>query len=103
MIKIPLFQYQTNSGSFLTTADLPLERVEILRIAADNGKVLTNGIERVHYVDILPEELVLWEETERIEYDTFLEYQKQEHNKPENSEEAETYAQIIDILSGEQE
>ena len=100
MIKITLFQYKTDSGFFVTTADLPLDRKEILRIVADNGKVLTNGVERIHYVDILPEELELWEEIERTEYDTFLEYNK---NKSENNENVEKYTQIIDILSGEQE
>jgi hypothetical protein len=58
-----MYKYIGSNGTFLTSIQInTTDKIELVEIKAEQGKILTDGIERVYYKIILKDELNLWQE-----------------------------------------
>lgn len=108
MIILDLYRYQFPNGTLITLSDIGLpDPIMEKRLVAENGKILVYGDSRVDCIDVTEEEISLWKEEDRTEYDDYITLnppsQDSSGSGTVSNEEIEKYTQIIDILSGEQE
>lgn len=105
---LDLYKYQFPTGSLISLSDIGLPNLTIeKRLVAENGKILVCGDSRVNCIDVTEEEISLWTEEDRTEYDDYITLNPPSQDSSGSStvpnEEIEKYTQIIDILSGEKE
>ena len=105
---LDLYKYTLPNGFLITITDLGLPEFIILkRLVAENGKILVCGDFRQSCIDVTEEEISLWTEEDRTEYDDYITLNPPSQDSSGSgtvpNEEIEKYTQIIDILSGEQE
>lgn len=67
MTKQKIYQYTSSNGTILTSIDLEIGNPTILyQLGAEKGRILTNGIVKVHYVTVPENEVNLWQEIKEI-------------------------------------
>lgn len=66
MIVIDLFKYTGKNGTVITPVDLGIPCTEMKRLIADKGKELLKGDERCSCIDVLPDEVELWQEVDEL-------------------------------------
>ena len=108
MIILDLYNYKLPNGFLISLSDIGLPNPTIeKRLIAENGKILVCGDSRINCIDVTEEEVSLWKEEDRTEYDDYIFFNPpQQDSSGSNTvpnEEIEKYTQIIDILSGEKE
>lgn len=63
MIKQNIYKYFGRNGVIVSLVDLDYtNRMEMYQLIADEGKILTNGIKKIHNIIINKEDLALWNE-----------------------------------------
>lgn len=107
MIILDLYKYKLPNGFLISLSDVGLPEFTIeKRLVAENGKILVCGDSRINCIDVTEEEISLWTEEDRTEYDDYIFLNPPSQDSSGSStvpnEEIEKYTQIIDILSGEQ-
>lgn len=61
---IKVYKYAGEDGELVSPVDLPMERIEMYRLCAEAGKLLTNGSRMAAVADIETSDLPLWSETD---------------------------------------
>lgn len=63
MKTIKLYRYIGYNGTLTTPILLPnIDRLEVIKLIASDGKILTNGDKKVYSMIVLPEEQSEWSE-----------------------------------------
>lgn len=64
MKKIKMYKYIGYNGTVTTPVLLPNvdNKLEVYKLKASNGKILTNGLEQYYMVTVLPESVSEWYE-----------------------------------------
>lgn len=97
MTKEKVYQYTSSKGTVLTTIDLEMGNPKILyQLGAEKGKILTNGMIKVHYVTVPENEVNLWQEIKESSAE-------QNNQQGDLNDITVKYEQIIDILTGKEE
>lgn len=100
MKKIKMYKYKSNYGNIVTHINLEMGNPIILfRLVADQGKILTNGIDRVNVIEVYEKDLPFWKEVDKTEEELLKE--KEYYNQIMGSTDNE-YKQLLDIITGEE-
>lgn len=59
-----IYKYSGENGTVITPVNLGIPCTVMCRLVADEGKELIKDENRVTSIDVLPEEVELWRETE---------------------------------------
>lgn len=62
MKKVPLYKYKGVNGELITTINLGIEHEPMIRLVADAGSYLTDGVIKTGAIDITEDEINLWTE-----------------------------------------
>lgn len=101
MKKIQIYKYKSNYGSVVTHIDLEIGNPTILfRLVADQGKILTDGKNRVDIAEVYEKEISLWQEVNKTEEELLKE--KEFYNQITNDSDSK-YKQLLDIVTGNEE
>lgn len=89
MTKAKVYQYTSTKGTVLTSVDLEMGNPKILyQLGAEKGKILTNGITKVHFITIPENEIELWQEI------------TEEELSIGSNDDKIDYKQLLDIITG---
>ena len=62
MKKVPLYKNKGVNGELITTINLGIEHEPMIRLVADAGSYLTDGVIKTGAIDITEDEINLWTE-----------------------------------------
>lgn len=103
---INIYKYTSENGVIITPINLNIGNPTITyRLAADSGKILTDGKTRTHVVEVKENEISLWREEDKTEEEKAQEFvlEVDESEATPLEDDNEDYKKMLDIITGEED